>query len=236
MRHVGCETQGPEKKKTWSNTQTWSNIHLNKRLHFQFCFGTIVKRGHILILLNLVWVKCYYFTSIFEIYCTLQFTSLKGHHIVSKIVVLISTYSILFVFWFSFCSNNNFFFSCSFGGGGGGSRGGGRGGFGGGSFRGGGGGFSGKKDKLNNNPGQYLRKPKWDLDAMPKFKKDFYREHPNVQNRSMVRIHVVEHFTFGVSVTDVWHPEQIHQMSVENTADWLTNTSSSTLLTSVNCI
>lgn len=109
----------------------------------------------------------------------------------------------MFVFWFSFCSNNKFFFSFSFGGGGGGSRGGGRGGFGGGSFRGGGGGFSGKKDKLNNNPGQYLRKPKWDLDAMPKFKKDFYREHPNVQNRSMVRI--VEHFRFsyGVLVTDV---------------------------------
>lgn len=87
---------------------------------------------------------------------------------------------------------------CSFGGGGrgggGNSRGGGgggRGGFGGGSFGssfrgGGGGGFGGKKDKLNNSPGQLLRKPKWDLDALPKFKKDLYREHPNVQNRSMV--------------------------------------------------
>ena len=51
---------------------------------------------------------------------------------------------------------------------------------------GGGGGFGGKKDKLNNSPGQLLRKPKWDLDALPKFKKDLYREHPNVQNRSMV--------------------------------------------------
>ena len=88
---------------------------------------------------------------------------------------------------------------CSFGGGGrgggGNSRGGGggRGGFGGGSFGssfrgGGGGGFGGKKDKLNNSPGQMLRKPKWDLDALPKFKKDLYREHPNVQNRSMVGI------------------------------------------------
>ena len=78
---------------------------------------------------------------------------------------------------------------CSFGGGRGG---GGRGGFGGGgsygSFRGGGGGGGGKKDKLNNMPGQFLRKPKWDLEAMPKFKKDFYREHPNVQNRSMQEI------------------------------------------------
>lgn len=83
-----------------------------------------------------------------------------------------------------------FLYLCSFGGGGGGSRGSGRGGFGGGSFRGGGGGggFGGKKDKLNNSPGQHLRKPKWDLDALPKFKKDFYREHPNVQNRSMVRM------------------------------------------------
>ena len=82
-------------------------------------------------------------------------------------------------------------YSFSFGGGGyGGGRGGGRGGGGGfnSSFRGGGGGGGGfgKKDKLNNQPGQFLRKPKWDLDALPKFKKDFYREHPNVQNRSMV--------------------------------------------------
>ncbi|CAH3013581.1 unnamed protein product [Porites evermanni] len=81
----------------------------------------------------------------------------------------------------------------SFGGGGyGGGRGGGRGGGGGfnSSFRGGGGGGGGfgKKDKLNNQPGQFLRKPKWDLDALPKFKKDFYREHPNVQNRSMQEI------------------------------------------------
>lgn len=45
-----------------------------------------------------------------------------------------------------------------------------------------------KKDKLNNSPGQHLRKPKWDLDALPKFKKDFYREHPNVQNRSMQEV------------------------------------------------
>ncbi|XP_020632927.1 ATP-dependent RNA helicase dbp2-like [Orbicella faveolata] len=80
-------------------------------------------------------------------------------------------------------------------GGGGNSRGGGggRGGFGGGSFGssfrgGGGGGFGGKKDKLNNSPGQLLRKPKWDLDALPKFKKDLYREHPNVQNRSMQEV------------------------------------------------
>ena len=80
----------------------------------------------------------------------------------------------------------------SFGGGG---YGGGRGGRGGGgsfgsSFRGGGGGGGGfgKKDKLNNQPGQFLRKPKWDLNAMPKIKKDFYREHPNSQNRSMVSL------------------------------------------------
>lgn len=71
-------------------------------------------------------------------------------------------------------------------GGGGGGRGGSGGSFGS-SFRGGGGGGGfGKKDKLNNQPGQFLRKPRWDLDELPKFKKDFYREHPNVQNRSMV--------------------------------------------------
>lgn len=78
-----------------------------------------------------------------------------------------------------------------YGGGGRGGRGGGRGGGGGSfgsSFRGGGGGSFGKKDKLNNQPGQFLRKPKWDIDSLPKFKKEFYREHPNVQNRSLVNM------------------------------------------------
>ena len=64
------------------------------------------------------------------------------------------------------------------GGGGYGGSGGGYGGYG-----GGGGGYGGKKDKFNQ-PGANLRKPKWDLNSLPKFEKNFYKEHPNVQNMS----------------------------------------------------
>lgn len=73
----------------------------------------------------------------------------------------------------------------SFGGSRGGGGGGGYGGGGYGSYRGGGGG-GGKRDKMGTSPGQYLRKPKWDPDSLPRFEKNFYREHANVQMRSMV--------------------------------------------------
>jgi len=63
------------------------------------------------------------------------------------------------------------------GGGGYGGRGGGRGG------RGGGGGFGGGRKEKFSGPGSTLRKPRWDLDSLPKFEKNFYREHPNVQAR-----------------------------------------------------
>lgn len=69
--------------------------------------------------------------------------------------------------------------------GGGGHRGGpssfgGRGGFNGG---GGGGGFGGRPSLKGSQPGERLRKPKWDLSRLPKFEKDFYREHPGVTAR-----------------------------------------------------
>ncbi|XP_054714974.1 probable ATP-dependent RNA helicase DDX5 [Uloborus diversus] len=63
-----------------------------------------------------------------------------------------------------------------------GRRGGDRPGFGGrrggGSVRGGRGSFKGKQ------PGERLRKPRWDLSKLMPFQKNFYREHPNVQRRS----------------------------------------------------
>lgn len=68
--------------------------------------------------------------------------------------------------------------------GGGGSRfGGSSGGFGGSR----GGGFGGR-DRMNKNsqPGERLRKPKWDLSRLPKFEKNFYVEHPNVTRRTTV--------------------------------------------------
>ncbi|XP_028395147.1 ATP-dependent RNA helicase dbp2-like [Dendronephthya gigantea] len=82
----------------------------------------------------------------------------------------------------------------SYGGGsrsGGGGYGSGSGGYGsgGGSYGGygGGGGYGGKKDKFSQ-PGANLRKPKWDLNNMPKFEKNFYKEHPNVQNLSQAEV------------------------------------------------
>lgn len=73
------------------------------------------------------------------------------------------------------------------GGGGGDRRGGGRGG-GGGRGRGRGGGGGGFKQKEYNGPGANLRKPRWDMNSLPRFEKNFYREHPNVQARSIEEV------------------------------------------------
>uniref|UniRef100_A0A6Q2YIY2 RNA helicase n=1 Tax=Esox lucius TaxID=8010 RepID=A0A6Q2YIY2_ESOLU len=39
-------------------------------------------------------------------------------------------------------------------------------------------------NKKFGNPGERLRKKKWDLDQLPKFEKNFYSEHPDVQRMS----------------------------------------------------
>jgi len=62
--------------------------------------------------------------------------------------------------------------------------GGGRGGFGGGR---GGGGFGMRKEK-GSQPGANLRKPKWDMERLSKFEKNFYVEHPRVTARSPTEI------------------------------------------------
>lgn len=62
-----------------------------------------------------------------------------------------------------------------YGGSGRGGRGGGRGGGGGGKFK-------------DNQAGSSLRKPRWDMNSLPRFEKNFYREHPNVQARTMEMI------------------------------------------------
>ncbi|CAE1322455.1 DDX5 [Acanthosepion pharaonis] len=49
------------------------------------------------------------------------------------------------------------------------------------------GGPSGRLSK-NSQPGERLRKPRWDLSRLPKFEKNFYREHISVTNRSMDEI------------------------------------------------
>ncbi|RUS88950.1 hypothetical protein EGW08_003286 [Elysia chlorotica] len=57
--------------------------------------------------------------------------------------------------------------------------------------RGGGGGFSGggfRGSMKGSQPGERLRKPKWDMSTLQKFEKNFYKEHPNVTSRSQDEI------------------------------------------------
>ncbi|KAH7173477.1 ATP-dependent RNA helicase dbp-2 [Fusarium flagelliforme] len=63
-------------------------------------------------------------------------------------------------------------------GGGGGGYGGGGGGYGGGGYGGGAGG-----DRMGAL-GSGLKNQEWDVSALPKFEKSFYKEHPDVENRS----------------------------------------------------
>lgn len=75
------------------------------------------------------------------------------------------------------------YFSGGFGGHGRGGPGGRPGGMG----RGGRDGFSSRNGSGGkfDTAGKTLRKPKWNLSELPEFQKNFYREHPNVQNRPM---------------------------------------------------
>ena len=78
----------------------------------------------------------------------------------------------------------------------GGSRfgGGGRGGFGGSGF--GGGGFG--RSMKGSQPGDRLRKPRWDMEKLPKFEKNFYQEHPAVQSRPE---HEIQSYREAKSIT-----------------------------------
>ncbi|TFB05726.1 ATP-dependent RNA helicase DBP2 [Trichoderma ghanense] len=79
---------------------------------------------------------------------------------------------------------------------GGGGYGGGRGGFGGNSYGGGyggggggyGGGYGGGGGDRMSHLGAGLQKQDWDLSALPKFEKDFYKEHPDVTARSPAEV------------------------------------------------
>ena len=58
--------------------------------------------------------------------------------------------------------------------------------------RGGRGGMSdrGRPSSLKGTqPGQGLKKPRWDIHKLPKFEKNFYREHPAVTRRTPVCLH-----------------------------------------------
>ncbi|XP_057699224.1 probable ATP-dependent RNA helicase DDX5 [Corythoichthys intestinalis] len=53
---------------------------------------------------------------------------------------------------------------------------------------GGGGGRGGPPPPKFGNPGDRLRKRHWNLDALPKFQKNFYQEHPDVTRRSIQEV------------------------------------------------
>ncbi|KAM7288563.1 LOW QUALITY PROTEIN: ATP-dependent RNA helicase dbp2 [Ixodes scapularis] len=53
----------------------------------------------------------------------------------------------------------------------------------------GGGGDDGMRGSLKGRqPGERLRKPKWDMSRLPAFQKDFYKEHPTTSHRSMMEV------------------------------------------------
>lgn len=54
--------------------------------------------------------------------------------------------------------------------------------------RGGGGGGGFRNSMKGSQPGERLRKPRWDMDTLPKFEKNFYKEHPGVTNRPPMEI------------------------------------------------
>ncbi|XP_059178455.1 uncharacterized protein LOC131957724 isoform X2 [Physella acuta] len=59
------------------------------------------------------------------------------------------------------------------------------------SYRGRGGGVGGgsfRNSLKGSQPGERLRKPKWDVSTLPKFEKNFYKEHVSVTNRSPLEI------------------------------------------------
>lgn len=58
-------------------------------------------------------------------------------------------------------------------------------------FGGPGGGRSGPSPMKFGNPGERLRKKRWNLDELPKFEKNFYTEHPEVQHISQVNFKIL---------------------------------------------
>lgn len=80
-------------------------------------------------------------------------------------------------------------------------------------------GRSGPPPMKFGNPGERLRKKKWNLDEMPKFEKNFYTEHPEVQRISQVNHYISlflpSHTHFQSTSWKVWcFIELICQMEI----------------------
>jgi len=103
---------------------------------------------------------------------------------------------------------------------GGGSYGG--GGYGGGG-RGGGGGYGGGGrggGMKGSQPGGSLRKPKWDLSTLQKFEKNFYKEHPNVVNRSPMEVQQF-HAEHQITINGKGAPTPIFSFEEGNFPDYV---------------
>lgn len=50
------------------------------------------------------------------------------------------------------------------------------------------GGRNGPPPAKFGNPGERLRKKRWNLDELPKFEKNFYTEHPEIQHMGQVNL------------------------------------------------
>ena len=67
-----------------------------------------------------------------------------------------------------------------------------------GGARGGGSSFGGNRDFKKMQPGEKLRKPKWEMDRLPVFEKNFYKPHPNLTSKSS---HEVEQYRASKEIT-----------------------------------
>jgi len=64
--------------------------------------------------------------------------------------------------------------------------------------RGGGGSFGGSRDFKKMQPGEKLRKPRWDMDRLQPFEKNFYKPHPNLVMKPQ---HEVEAYRAAKEIT-----------------------------------
>jgi len=86
--------------------------------------------------------------------------------------------------------------------------------------RGGGGGFRGSLK--GSQPGERLRKPKWDMSTLHKFEKNFYKEHPAVTNRSPMEIQQF-HAAKQITINGSKIPNPIFSFDEGNFPDYVMN-------------
>lgn len=86
--------------------------------------------------------------------------------------------------------------------------------------RGGGGG--GSSFSKGSQPGDRLRKPKWDMSTLQKFEKNFYKEHPSVTNRNPMEIQQF-HAAKQITINGKGVPNPIFTFEEGNFPDYVMN-------------